>query len=75
MRKKGTILGCVLWIAGLAAFITGLNLTGEAKTWLTVGGNIVFLAGLAVIGFLRLRDRAAGKEPADDAGKEGENRG
>lgn len=42
--------GCGLWIAGLAVFIIGLNLDGSIKDWMTVGGSIIFLAGLAITG-------------------------
>ena len=41
--KKMTIIGCILWIAGIAAFIIGLNLSGSTKDWMTVTGSIVFL--------------------------------
>ena len=48
--KKMTIIGCILWIAGIAAFIIGLNLSGSTKDWMTVAGSIVFLAGLGSTG-------------------------
>ena len=50
--KKLTAAGCVLWIIGLILFITGLNLTGAAKDWLTVAGSIAFLAGLGTLGIV-----------------------
>ena len=50
MMKKLTIAGCVLWIAGLAAAIIGLNLEGTAGTWTAVAGNIAFLVGLGIMG-------------------------
>ena len=50
MMKKITVTGCVLWIAGLAASIAGLNLTGDTGKWLSICGNIVFLAGLGITG-------------------------
>jgi len=57
MKKTLTIIGCILWIAGLAAAITGMNLTGTAAQWLTVAGNIVFLIGLGIVGAMWLRRR------------------
>lgn len=60
--KKWTVAGCILWILGLAGFITGLNLTGSARDWMTVIGSIVFLAGLAITGAMWLKRK---KEDAD----------
>ena len=48
--KKIMTAGCLLWIAGLVLFITGLNLTGNAREWLTVIGSISFLIGLGTLG-------------------------
>lgn len=59
--KKWTAAGSVLWIIGLAAFITGLNLTGNAKEWLTVAGSIAFLAGLGIMGAVWMKTK---NEPA-----------
>ena len=53
--RKWTAAGCLLWIAGLAAFIIGLNLTGNIKEWMTVIGSIVFLAGLGITGAIRMK--------------------
>ena len=50
--KKLTIAGGALWIIGLALFITGLNLTGSTKEWMTVIGSIAFLAGLGMLGIV-----------------------
>ena len=55
--RKWTTAGCLLWIIGLAAFIIGLNLTGSSKEWLTVIGSIAFLAGLGIIGAIRLKNK------------------
>lgn len=55
--KKWTAAGCLLWIVGLAAFIIGLNLTGGEKEWTTVIGSIAFLAGLGIVGAIRLKTR------------------
>ena len=48
--KKVTAAGCAMWIIGLIVFITGLNLTGSTKEWMTVTGSIAFLAGLGMEG-------------------------
>ena len=56
--KKWTIAGCALWILGLAVFITGLNLSGTVKDWMTVAGSIAFLAGLGIIGAIRMKQGA-----------------
>ena len=55
--KKMTIIGCILWIAGIAAFIIGLNLSGGTKDWMTVAGSIVFLAGLGITGAVWLKKK------------------
>ena len=55
--KKMTIIGCILWIAGLAAFIIGLNLSGSVKEWMTVAGSIVFLAGLGITGAVWMKKK------------------
>ena len=64
MQKKWTVTGCVLWIAGLAAAITGLNLTGETGTWLAVIGNIIFLIGLGITGALWFQKKKADRQSA-----------
>lgn len=55
--RKWTAAGCLLWIIGLAAFIIGLNLTGDAKEWTTVIGSIAFLAGLGIVGTVWLKTK------------------
>ena len=55
--RKWTAAGSLLWIAGLAAFIIGLNLTGGTKEWMTVIGSIAFLAGLGIVGAVWLKTR------------------
>ena len=57
MERKLTIIGSVLWIAGLAAAIIGLNLEGAAGTWTAVCGNIAFFAGLGILGVVWFRKR------------------
>ena len=55
--KKWAAAGCTLWIVGLAAFITGLNLTGNVKEWMTVAGSIAFLAGLGINGAVWMKTK------------------
>jgi len=50
--KKTTVAGCAMWITGLILFITGLNLAGKAKEWLTVAGSVCFLVGLGILGIV-----------------------
>ena len=38
MEKKLTVIGCAMWIIGLIVAIVGLNLTGDAKIWVSVMG-------------------------------------
>jgi len=59
MNRKLTLTACILWLAGLAAFIVGLNIPGDAGKWLTVIGQIVFLIGLALQGVLYFRQKRA----------------
>ena len=62
MERKLTVIGCVLWIAGLIVTIVGLNLAGDEKTWVSVIGNIVFLAGLGITGAIWLKKKKFEKE-------------
>ena len=72
MLRKWTAAGCVLWIAGLAAFLVGLNLQGDTGKWLQIIGNIVFLAGLGITGaawFYRRRTARGNAEKEDSSGQ------
>jgi Mg2+ and Co2+ transporter CorA len=62
MERKLTVIGCILWIIGLIVAIVGLNLAGDAKTWVSVIGNIVFLVGLGITGAVWLRKKKTDKE-------------
>ena len=74
LNRKLTLISCILWLAGLTAAIAGMNLEGDAGKWLSVCGNIVFLAGLGLQGVLWLRKhRASGRAPAGSAGPEDSN--
>lgn len=66
MERKWTVVGCALWILGLAASIIGLNLSGETGTWVSVVGNIVFLAGLGITGAIWLRKKKAERDSGGD---------
>ena len=57
MNRKLTVIGCTLWILGLAAAIIGLNLSGPTGTWVAVAGNICFLVGLGLTGIVWLKKR------------------
>ena len=57
MMKKLTVIGCSMWIIGLITAIIGLNLTGEAKTWVSIIGNVVFLVGLGITGVVWLKKK------------------
>lgn len=60
--KRWTVAGGLLWIVGLAVFIIGLNLEGNAKDWMTIAGSIVFLAGLGITGAVWMKTR---NEPSE----------
>ena len=63
MSKKLTLTACILWLAGLAAFIIGLNISGDTGKWLSTAGEIIFLIGLGIEGVLYFRKRNAESEP------------
>ena len=63
MKRTLTIIGCVLWIAGLALSITGMNIPAETGQWMTVTGNIAFFAGLGIIGVIWIMKKKEEKEP------------
>lgn len=71
-EKVLTVSGCVLWISGLAAFIVGINMTGSAGTWVSVAGNIAFLAGLMIVGVIWLKRRKNRNKPQNDSDEKGE---
>ena len=50
MDRRLIIPGSLLWIAGLICSIVGMNLAGNAGSWLQVGGNIAFFIGLLLTG-------------------------
>ena len=52
MNRRLTVIAAVLWLAGLAAFIIGLNVKTDAGKWLTVAGQVAFLSGLGMEGVL-----------------------
>ena len=62
MEKKLTVIGCAMWIIGLITSIIGLNLTGTARSWVSIIGNIVFLVGLGITGYVFLKKRKNDKE-------------
>ena len=64
MQKKLTVVGCVMWIVGLAASIIGLNLTGSARSWVSIAGNVVFLIGLGITGYVWLKKKNEEKKGA-----------
>ncbi len=57
MMKKLTVIGCSMWIVGLVTAIIGLNLTGNAKTWVSIVGNVIFLIGLGITGVVWLKKK------------------
>ncbi len=60
MNRKLIIPGCVLWIAGLAASIIGMNIDSKAGQLTAVIGNIVFFIGLGIVGAAWLMARKNG---------------
>ena len=67
MNKKLILPGCILWIAGLAASIIGMNIDSKAGPLTAVIGNILFFIGLGIVGAARLMTR---KNEDRDAGRE-----
>ena len=67
MNRKMTVTACVLWLAGLAAFIAGLNIKSDTGKWLSVGGQIVFLVGLGLEGVLYYRRQKAAEKGGSPA--------
>ena len=57
MMKKLTVIGCSMWIVGLVTAIIGLNLTGNAKTWVSIVGNVIFLVGLGITGVVWVKKK------------------
>lgn len=61
MSRKWTLAGGILWIAGLIVFITGLNLNGSIRDWMTAAGTAAFLAGLGITGAVWLKKQSKEK--------------
>jgi hypothetical protein len=57
MQKKLTVIGCAMWIVGLAVSIIGLNLTGSERSWVSIAGNVVFLIGLGITGYVWVKKK------------------
>ena len=57
MQRKMTVIGCSMWIVGLVTAIIGLNLTGNAKTWVSIVGNVIFLVGLGITGVVWMKKK------------------
>ena len=55
MNKTGAVVGSLLWIAGLALFIVGLNVGDNTGKWMETVGTIAFLVGLGILGALWLK--------------------
>ena len=62
MNKKVMAGGCVLWIAGLAAAIIGLNIPGSTGQWLTTVGSIAFFIGLLTVGAVKFAKKKQEEE-------------
>ena len=54
-KNAGMLTGAVCWILGLALTIIGLNVKTDTGTWMTVIGQILFLAGLMIEGVIWFR--------------------
>lgn len=68
MHKKLILATGILWIGGLAAAITGMNIEGDAAKWLVIGGNAAFLIGLALAGVvwaLKSKEKPPEETPAE----------
>lgn len=51
-KRTLSVISLVLFIPGLIAAVTGMNIQGTLGTILQVAGNIGFLLGLVLIGLL-----------------------
>ena len=65
MMKKLTVIGCTMWIVGLVTAIIGLTLTGNARTWVSIVGNVVFLVGLGITGIVWMKRKKAEENNAE----------
>ena len=65
MMKKLTVIGCSMWIVGLVTAIIGLNLTGNAKTWVSIVGNVIFLVGLGITGVVWVKKKKDEEKSAE----------
>ena len=50
MNKRLVLPGGILWIAGLVISIVGMNIKTDTGSLIAIIGNILFLAGLGIVG-------------------------
>ena len=62
MNKRLVLPGGILWVAGLAVSIVGMNIHTDTGRLITEIGSILFLLGLGIIGAAWMISRRNEKE-------------
>ena len=60
--RRWIAAGAASWIIGVALTVIGMNVDGKPGQWVSLIGNILFLAGLAVEGIWWFKREKTGKE-------------
>ena len=57
MDRKLIVPGGILWLAGIALSIIGMNIHTNTGSLLAIVGNILFLVGLGIVGDAWIAER------------------
>lgn len=57
MDRKLIVPGGILWLAGIALSIIGMNIHTNTGSLLAIIGNILFLVGLGIVGVAWIAER------------------
>lgn len=57
MDRKLIVPGGILWLAGIALSIIGMNIHTNTGSLLAIVGNILFLIGLGIVGVAWIAER------------------
>jgi hypothetical protein len=57
MDRKLIVPGGILWLAGIALSIIGMNIHTNTGSLLAIVGNILFLVGLGIVGVAWIAER------------------
>jgi len=66
MDRKLIVPGGILWLAGIALSIIGMNIHTNTGSLLAIVGNILFLVGLGIVGVAWIAERKRNGENREE---------